>query len=59
MEGAVVGILLTTAVAVFAFLFGWEGVLSQPWLPFILVGVGALGMVLTGRLSLSTFDDRS
>ncbi|MEO1042657.1 MAG: hypothetical protein AAFX52_10225 [Pseudomonadota bacterium] len=59
VEGAVIGVVLTTIVVGLMHLLGFRGVLEHPALPFVIFFVGALGMVLTGRLSRKTFDDRS
>ncbi|MEO1658232.1 MAG: hypothetical protein AAFR65_10945 [Pseudomonadota bacterium] len=58
LEGALVGIVLTTAVVGGAFILGFEQALAHPALPIVIVVIGALGMVLTGRLSRKTFEDR-
>ncbi|MEM6746973.1 MAG: hypothetical protein AAF608_06095 [Pseudomonadota bacterium] len=58
LEGAVVGVVLTTAVVGGAFALGRQDILQHPALPIMIVAVGALGLMLTGRLSRKTFEDR-
>ena len=58
IEGALVGIVLTCAVVGGAFALGRPEILQSAALPIIIVVVGAVGMVLTGRLSRETFEDR-
>ncbi|MEM6914520.1 MAG: hypothetical protein AAF511_11150, partial [Pseudomonadota bacterium] len=49
MEGAMIGVVLTTVIVGAMSLLGFQGVLQHPALPFLIIIIGAVGMIATGR----------
>jgi hypothetical protein len=58
VEGVVTAILFGTAVLVSGSLLGMQAKLAGEGTSLIIAGCGALGLLLSGRLSLRSFDDR-